>query len=311
MKAILHIGLPKTATTYLQEWLKLNRTRLSAHGIAAISSESSHRLAAASISDAALSERQDVAGIKTNQSLHDAINELQNCGANSAVISSEYFFHCDPADVQKVMAVTGVPVGKIICYIRRQDRISASGYAQEVKALGLARRVADYGRIEYTPLLDWDRLFSAWQEIFPAAEVAFHNFDICGANGSLLDIFRAEIGDTDDDVLMLPERINESLSANLTELVRMMNERQRRSDLSKLMEIQKKTTFAPFSFNEQTTQLFELAYLQCNQSLAARFPERFGDFGHHGWRPNGVDMTDRLGVEDMTRILFDYLAAEQ
>lgn len=310
MTVILHIGLPKTGTTYLQEWLKLNRGRLAQEGISAISSAASHRLAAATLSDPALCDRADVVTLRETISLPSAIEEIRSCGSEqSPVISSEYFFHCDPADVARTMEAIGIPVSKILCFVRRQDRISASGYAQEVKTLGMTMRISDYPGISYTPFLDWNNIAETWQKSFPSANTAFHNFDACSADGSLLDIFRSEIGDFGAEPLMLTERVNESLSAHLTEFVRMMNEKQQRTSLSRLMEIQKGTNYPPYSFDQRFTQMFENTYIQSNKTLADRFPGRFDDFCEPGWRPTGIDMTDKLGPEEIARILCDYVSA--
>lgn len=309
MTVILHIGLPKTGTTYLQEWLKLNRERLAQESIAAISSQASHRFAAEALSDPALRDRSDVVAIRDAISFLSAIEELRTCGERSPVISSEYFFHCDPANVAGMMKTIGVPVSKVLCFVRRQDRISASGYAQEVKTLGLTTRISHYPGISYTPFLDWNNIAETWQQSFPSANIVFHNFDVCGADGSLLDIFRSEIGDSGAGPLMLAERVNESLSAHLTEFVRMMNEKQQRTSLTRLMEIQKGTNYPPYSFDERFTQMFEETYIQSNKALADRFPNRFDDFCAPGWRPTGVDMTDKLGTEEIARILCDYVSA--
>ncbi|MDP9837912.1 hypothetical protein J2T09_002672 [Neorhizobium huautlense] len=311
MTVILHIGLPKTGTTYLQEWLSLNRERLAQDGISAISSESSHRFAAEALSDPALCKRSDVVAIRETSTFDFAIEELRNCGEQSSVISSEYFFHCDPTLVADMMKAIGNPVSKILCFVRRQDRISASGYAQEVKTLGMTTRISDYSEVSYTPFLDWNNIAETWQQAFPLADIAFHNFDACSANGSLLDIFRSEIGDVGAEPLMLTERVNESLSAHLTEFVRMMNEKRQRTSLSRLMEIQKGTNYPPYSFDQRFTQLFEETYIQSNRALADRFPNRFDEFCEPGWRPTGIDMTDKLGPEEIARILCDYVSVAE
>ncbi len=310
MTAVLHIGLPKTGTTYLQEWLKLNKDRLRQNGLAVLSSAASHRLAAASLRNPAFTSRPDIMAIIRDCQMPEAVEELNGCRGESTVISSEYFFHCNPTDVKNTMDRVGVSVTKIICFLRRQDRLCASGYAQEVKSLGLAKRVADYGAVSYEPLLDWNHLHEEWTKAFPLADLVFQNFDSCGRNGSLVETFQASIGASEIGTDYPSERVNESLSAHLTELTRMMNEKRLTFDLNRLMEVHKKTKLAPFSFNKAITKAFEIIYLPSNQLLAKRYPQKFDDFGTDGWQPNGIDMTDKLDAEQQADILFRYVSVD-
>ncbi|NKM54609.1 hypothetical protein GFL21_08755 [Rhizobium anhuiense] len=310
MHVVLHIGLPKTGTTYLQEWLKLNSDKLRQSGVAVLSSVAAHRLAAASLMDSPLSSRADVVAIERDCTLPQAAKEVQDCLGHVTVISSEYFFHCDPSDVRATMEALGASVSKIICYLRRQDRVCASGYAQEVKALGLAKRVADYGEVSYEPLLDWNRLYEKWETAFPCATVTFENFESCVANGTLVETFRASIGAAEVETFDLPERVNESLSAHLTEFARMLNEKRTAYDLDRLMDIQSRTKLPPFAFDQTTTRMFETIYLATNQLLTKRFPLKFDEYCISGWRPDGIDMTDRLGPEQQADILFHYVSRD-
>ncbi|NKL63359.1 hypothetical protein [Rhizobium leguminosarum] len=310
MSVVLHIGLPKTGTTYLQEWLKLNNDKLRQSGVAVLSSAAAHRLAAASLTDSSLSSRADVLAIERDCTLPQAAKEMHDYVGHVRVVSSEYFFHCDPSDVRVTMDALGVSVSSIICYVRRQDRVCASGYAQEVKALGLAKRIADYGEVSYNPLLDWNQLYEKWETAFPSAAIIFENFESCVANGTLVKTFRASIGATEVETFNLPERVNQSLSAHLTEFARILNEKRSAYDLDRLMDIQGRTKLPPFAFDQATTQLFERIYLPTNQLLAKRFPLKFEEYCTSGWRPNGIDMTDRLDAEQQADILFRYVSRD-
>lgn len=304
MTTVLHIGLPKTGTTYLQEWAKLNRETLLQNGIGVLSSEASHRLATASITDPEIIARADVIAINQACSLTEAMDEIKHLGGEANLVSSEYFFTCEPSQVRAAMDDAGVSVAKIICFLRRQDRACAAGYAQEVKALGSSKRIADYGDPVYTHLLDWNDLHDQWEKAFPDAKIIFENYDACRRGGApLLQTFMAAIEATADDAVDVPVRVNESLSAHLTELARMMNENGQRFDLQLLLEIQSKTKLPPFDFDKKVTRLFQEIYLPGNLKLAERFPGKFEDFCDDMWIPSGIDLTDKLDAKQQEAII--------
>jgi hypothetical protein len=308
MRTILHIGLPKTGSTYLQEWLKLNKEKLHQSGIAILSSPAAHRLAVASLNDPTLDGRLDVMEIKGQCELADAIGEVKAKGDDVLVISSEYFYHCNPLAVRDLIDhAGGDTVISVTCFLRRQDRLCASGYVQEVKALGLSKRIPDYGPVPYTSFLDWNNLYETWSEAF-ACPIKFENFDACGADGELVSTFKRAIGIQHLDTEDLPWRVNEGLSAHLTEFARMMNERAISFDFDLMMKVEQKTALPKFSFDQHVTEMFEEIYRPSNSLLAQRFPGRFDDYSTSGWQPSGIDMTDKLDAEQQARILVHFVS---
>lgn len=308
MPAILHIGLPKTGTTYIQEWLKLNSDVLSEVGIATLSSLSSHRLATASMEDSKISSRADVMEIERQWQLREALQELTSCGQRTTLVSSEYFFHCNPDDVKTLLDSAAVPVSKIVCFLRRQDRISASGYAQEVNHLGSYKRVTEYGDVKYEEPLDWNNLHEKWTNAFPLAEIVLENFDACQATDSLVDTFRIAIGISHLKTKDLATHVNKSLSADLTELARMMNETGAPFHFDRMLEIERHTELPRFSFAPPITRMFEAVYGASNLLLAQKFPLRFDDFCATNWQPAGIDMTDKLDSRRLADILIDFIS---
>ena len=306
MRAILHIGLPKTGSTYLQEWLKLNKEKLHQSGIAVLSSPAAHRLAVESLNDLTLDGRLDVMEIKGQCELAEAIGEVKAKGDDVLVISSEYFYHCNPLAVSDLMDHAGVSVITVTCFLRRQDRLCASGYVQGVKALGVSKRIPDYGPVPYTSLLDWNSLYETWVGAFAPAPIKFENFDACGADGALASAFKRAIGIQHLDTEDLPWRVNEGLSAHLTEVARVMNERGIAFDFDWMMKVQQKTALPKFSFDQHVTQMFEEIYRPSNWLLAERFPGKFDDYSTSGWQPSGTDMTDKLHAEQLSAHIGEY-----
>jgi hypothetical protein len=304
LSVILHIGVPKTGSTYLQEWLALNAQILAESGVTAISSAAAHRFGVEAFGNEGNGHRSDIAAIRDSCGLEEAIAEVQAAGNGVAVISSEYFHTCPPARVKEIFDGAALEVTKILCFLRRQDRLCASGYAQEVKALGLSTRLTD---AVYTDLLDWNVLLETWQSAFPDASVVFENFDKCRAESSLVTRFKQAIGidgiHTDDPQFVS----NPSLSAEMTELARLLNERQKSYDLKRLFEIQRHRQFTPFSFNKKLTAQFEELFRPSNERFAKRFPGSFDDYALPGWQPNGKDMTDQLDEHRLAGMLIDFV----
>jgi hypothetical protein len=130
-RLVLHVGLHKTGTSYLQLWLYRNRERLKASGVAypdfylKMPNANHHKLA-----DAIKSRGLD---------LKQAAKELDVASLdNEAVIlSSETFsslFHRGRQDAQEFKEAFSMFFSiSIVIYLRRQDEMLESSYAEIVK----------------------------------------------------------------------------------------------------------------------------------------------------------------------------------
>ena len=119
------------------------------------------RLGIEAVADSADAERSDVRQIRNGCSLGDAIGEIQ-AAARHMVIASEYLSLSRPEHLAEILADAKISVSGVVCYLRRQDHICASGYAQSVKTLGHSERI---GTALYTDLLNWHRLYETWQAV--------------------------------------------------------------------------------------------------------------------------------------------------
>jgi hypothetical protein len=223
----LHIGLPKTGTTYIQGWLQARREALANIGVWVPARHIyPHRLACAFIADAKRAARADVVHIRETPyalALDDLARGLRDGRFAQCIVSSEYFFEAEPRDVAALRAAAAdvdVEV-RIVAFLRRQDRIIESGYNQEVKAMGITARIAV---ASYQKKLDWLALFESWASVFGEANVTLVNFDtVSRAGGVLAEFCRATglpaaLAEGADD-----RARNESLPADLLEFKRIAN----------------------------------------------------------------------------------------
>lgn len=301
---ILHIGLPRTGTTLLQQWLEAGNSLLASANLFPLSTTVAHRIAVAFI-EQQYRERVDVVGIRSQISLEDAYGSVLGVDG-IAILSSEYFSSTDPADVAIDFRERGLHVEKIICFIRRQDALQVSSYAQNVRMIGEKEAPVAVG---YHEAQDWNLLTSNWARIFPSAVIELRSYDKACKKGLLpafsecLDLKPAATsGET--------ERVNATMSAEFTEIARMLNVRSIEFDGDRLLSLSDSSRGARFAFAQSEIDIIEAAFRPSNEALAVRFPEEFADFAEPGWTANGVDMTGRVNEERMQEVLTKLQALE-
>jgi hypothetical protein len=311
----LHIGLPKTGTTYIQGWLRARCAALAELGVFVPARDiSAHRLACEFISDARRAARSDVVHIKEapyRAAFDDLARGLHDARFRQCIVSSEYFFEADPADVAVLRdAAPDVDI-RIIAFLRRQDRIIESGYNQEVKAMGITARVAVGA---YQKKLDWLRLFESWAAVFGEAKVSLVNFDTAARAGGVLAEFCRAAGLPADLAVGADDRArNESLPADLLEFKRLANMVAGSGNMVGPVEDFLAAAMAagiggpPFRLSPEAARAHLAHYAQSNRTLATRlgyaadqplFPEQ--DLQGEA---AGADFTGRLPAETLAQLL--------
>ena len=128
---VLHIGLPKTASSYIQKWLAINAKALRQRSVWVPSRQmQAHRIAVESIVNPSVAGRDDVVGIAATP-LDGVLADLAAAASGeqfrSLVVSSEYFFEADPRHVHALLRQhVSVPI-RIVILLRRQDRLVEFG----------------------------------------------------------------------------------------------------------------------------------------------------------------------------------------
>ncbi|MDR3474922.1 MAG: hypothetical protein P4M09_24995 [Devosia sp.] len=293
----LHIGAPKTGTSHLQEWLDRNRAVLAEAGLWAMPLEQAYVFSAHNVQEQFVA-RPDVAGLAScdRQTLLSTIAELPQ---DRIVISSEYFSISYPHRVAAMCEEIGASVEAIILFVRRQDRLVGSGYAQDVKALGQAVKLEGFA---YYPEIDWMETRHRWSSIFPSATLRLHNYDFHAAD--LLRTFKRDLGvsqiETDDTRSI----DNPSLNALTTEMARMQNARGAPVEVDRLLRLQQLIPGPPFSIRPALARQIEELYIYTNKAFAHDLDYiEFGSLTMPCWQGNGVDMTGAVSEAQLEFLL--------
>lgn len=186
-KLFLHVGMPKTGTSYIQGLLNKNKILLEeSSGIGVIEGSAPHELACHLIADERLKEREDIKGLRSGS--YSEINRKVSEYADkfiSVVISSEYFILCDKKKLFDYFYGFFDEI-EIIITVRRQDKLLASGYNQDVKALS---RTSDLSwSFSQAPAFNYFESCEEWSEL--GLNVAAIDYDeVRKKNDGLLNAF--------------------------------------------------------------------------------------------------------------------------
>jgi len=135
-KLFLHVGMPKTGTSFIQGFVNLNKNKIKEIvDMDFISALRPHEIACHLITNQVLNERVDIKSLRTSDfvEIERELSEIKNGGLD-CFCSSEYFVLCDKNDVNKFFLKFFNEI-EIIYTVRRQDKLLASGFNQDVKAL--------------------------------------------------------------------------------------------------------------------------------------------------------------------------------
>ncbi len=206
----LHIGLHKTASTFVQYTLESNTEALATQGFLypqAGRLGAGHALLAFPFLAPERAAEPDVAPFLGQA--QGAWTALQREAAESdcrrLVLSSEYFSLVkDLAPVRAACEALGGRT-RVVVYLRRQDRLLEAGYNQGIKAGIGTRRLVLGETLPHS--LDWYRLVSRWAEHFGKENVIVRVFEEARAGGGILEDFCAAVG-LDETQLVAAEQRN-------------------------------------------------------------------------------------------------------
>jgi len=243
MKAIVHIGAPKTGSSTIQEFLFLNTEALAARGfrfqrnVPGRGSQYEYPLAALATMGRLLPGREEQTrysstDLATHQGTGAAV--LAEFAASRAgwsepvaLFSSEHIYPwiIAPEEIAALDLMFAAHFDEVryILYIRSQDDMIVSEYSEALKR-GSNLRLNGLIDQRRTTLI-WEPRVRTWEKAVGRARFDLRLFDPTFlADRDLLCDFALACGFTLDG-LVTPPRANESLSAAAAECLRMMNDR--------------------------------------------------------------------------------------
>jgi hypothetical protein len=224
MTVYVHIGLHKTGTSSIQTFLKRNKPALQARGYlyprTGWTAGGHHNLA------------YELLGRKRFSTDAGRLADLEAeiAPAANVILSSEEFEFLELAQVRAFQAALGERPVRVLVYLRRQDALIASTYAQQVKMGARMKTFDGYARDSlYNARFDFALLLDRWASVFgkEALDIAVVSEETAGAR--LYDDFLGRVGlGAAVDLARPPKRLNESPSAAEVEIVRRAAEQARR-----------------------------------------------------------------------------------
>lgn len=305
---VLHIGSHKTGSTFLQNWLRKNSRHLRNSGI--LTPETimhNHRIAS---EIAARNPKLET--LHTRKAMTIGLEEVlrQVCenkpdNYKHSVISSEFFFRMNPKLVYEVLSELGFEIKTIVCFLRRQDRLLASSYAQEIK---IGKRTDNFElKIERGP--DWFEKFSRWSRIFPDADLEFFDYEHEKNTGNFLNSFRSAIGcpaQLENEVLPLVTQSNPSYDARILEILRESNAHGFETFGRLVIPFTEYLKDGPaFGLDDQDTAKLESMYREANEKFQKAYGRRsFPSLCERQWKPTGVNLFGNFPEARMMELLY-------
>lgn len=228
-RVILHIGVHKTGSTSLQNFLLLNRKKFLNHSVlypeSGLVGPAHHRLAYIFLPQT--EPRLKFYGEQNpkEELFENVLRQFEESGCNTLLLSSEAFH--EYIDMPRLKSnLNGYDV-KIVVYLRRQDNWLLSAYAQRVKQFesrfsGAFNTFPPYRSNRV--IVDYRRRLQGWADFFGSENVAVRVYEKALLSDGLSCDFCKAIGiPYDRSYKEAKKDPNKSLSRDGVEIVRFFN----------------------------------------------------------------------------------------
>ena len=221
LRCVVHIGAPKTGSTWLQKVFTENRAALAERGIlypdVSLRGFGHHDLAFL------LGGGYPDWATPQPRSLGDLEHELASAtrGHDGAVLisSEDFYLYPNPAGLRATLERCGLPAPTVVVYVRRQDAAHESWYNQTVKAQGYTHDI-ETCIAQFFGIWDYAAQLQKWSDVFGREALRVRVYD---PNVSLLADF-AEASSLDVDGIAAPDdALNAGLNRDVLEFQRIVN----------------------------------------------------------------------------------------
>ena len=224
-RLFLHVGMPKTGTTFLQKGLFDRRAALSERGIlypdpiAGLGPAVSPSIAHHWLAHALMKRRKGYTPSADFSLLDEHIAalkaEISNPALSAAVVSSEEFSGFREPLIQRLRSIFPEPDTAVVVYVRRQDLWLESYFAQLVK---VSRATSIHDLLEKEAWrLDYDSCLKVWSSHFGESNIILRPY---GRDENLPDLwtdfFRSIGHEQASEIVPIQPSVNQSLSYQLT-----------------------------------------------------------------------------------------------
>ncbi len=244
MKCYLHIGPEKSATTTLQEFFHLNRTRLLEKGYLFTGSageKNNHKLAVAAYDPGRRDEFWAYEGLETavdllkfqRQIMRSLSEEIRAAAVDKSglkvIFSSEHLQSrlTEMSELYRLkqnLVDIGISSFSIIMYLRNPADIANSLYSTAVRCGGVAMAPPPPDDPYFSNVCDHRRTLERFGTVFGHDSLIPRIFDPSRfMHGSIIDDFLDVIGVPPSDSYQVPANANESLSAYGLRILRSLN----------------------------------------------------------------------------------------
>lgn len=235
----LHIGMPKTGTSSIQQYLRNNRVALRGHDfivpttLGHLNHENVSLFALADRSRSTVRRRHGLMSVEAVHAFRNALmvdwtNELAKWSPHEAVVvTGEHMSLLQEPDefvrLKQFLGLLGDRPVRVIVYLRRQDLYCLSGYSQRIKGgsrLQWSELEKEIDRQEF----DYETMLRRWKEAFGKESIVVRPFEAAQwANGDLICDFMSIIGCPIGPEFRSAVRKNVSLDARSLEFLRRLN----------------------------------------------------------------------------------------
>lgn len=269
----IHIGVPKTGTTAIQDFCAVNRRELANQRLLypALEKGHAHHGLMRLIHQARPNDHR-------MRRFYRFRREIEKSKCERVLISSEFAARMqDLSNLQRLLRDVDT---RIIVYLRRQDNWLLSAYNQNVKSptTSSSDTFEDFTKRPHLERrLNYEKLLGLWSEAFGFQNLDVHVYEEENRNGQLIRRFLQRLGvNVDSDKLRGVGRPNPALDRHSLEIVRICNsmnlDRSASATIARmLIKNQGTSNLAPAVVSNLKRRSILDAYRESNSNVAKRY----------------------------------------
>ncbi len=220
-KLFLHIGTPKTGTTFLQAFFARNADLLLEQGVlyprvGRRSEEDAHHLVPLAYEEDAAD--RDVHGGRGEFVDRLAI-EFRETKANRGILSTEAMFGMrDVSTLRKDLAAFDV---EVIVFLRRQDEYLESAYTEAIKDRRVNCTISEFVDMRIsTGICDYASVLDRWSAEIGDAKIHVMPYENAASLVSIIDTVAPLIGFRFNEGFQVPQSMNDRPNRNVVRFIR-------------------------------------------------------------------------------------------